>query len=91
MTIRKSEIIDNVYQPFSKFEKIPDRTKRPIYVGIAIENFSPYRGPIEKDKETGFYYDEQPGWHGEAVQTLDQAMADRTFDTGVLGWRPETL
>ena len=59
------------------------------YINNAYQShstFKPYRGPLQFD--SGIPYNERPGWHGNQVESISQAMFDRTFQP--LGWRPST-
>lgn len=69
----RKDYIKNVYQPFSKFNPVPQK----IYSSKkTVETFV---APIAMDPETGFLYDQRPGWYGQPVKTLDQGMADYIF------------
>lgn len=69
----RKDYIKNVYQPYSKFSPVPERKYNDRKI---VEDFV---APIAMDPETGFLYDQRPGWYGQPVQTLDQKIADYQF------------
>jgi len=89
----KKEYIQNVYQPFSKFNPLRYPQTSPSieyfssndgfgYQGrrpVVSENENRYVAPIVYDEDAGLYYNQRPGWFGEATKSLSQGMEQYIF------------
>jgi len=76
---QSKEYIENVYKRFSNYKPLPAQNDQK-YIQ---EN---YTAPIIYDKDVGAFYNQQPGWYGKPVESLNKAMASYIFQP--LGWRP---
>lgn len=56
------------------------RDKLGIPYSQSVNGVVKYTGTITKDPQTGFYNNERRGWNGEAVLSIDDRKAERTFD-----------
>lgn len=56
------------------------RDKNGIPYSQSVNGVVKYTATITKDPQTGFYNNERSGWNGEAVLSIDDRRAERTFE-----------
>ena len=56
------------------------RDKNNIPYEQSVNGVVKYTGSVVKDPDTGFYYNIQPDFNGNAVLPLNNRLAERTFD-----------
>jgi hypothetical protein len=58
----------------------PQRDKNNIPYEKTVNGVVKYTGSVVKDPDTGFYYNMQPDFNGNAVLSLNNRLSERTFE-----------